>query len=220
MIKVLAVIAFIGSHLSLFAAVLIVEDGSLILPNESSIREIDVNSDGINDFVIGGTQVAGSSFVTLSSNKYYAFPATFPDLGGSPAPLAEGALIGAALPSGSAWLNTDVNDGFVEESDIGTSFTILTLCLSSGCSGNFYGGMHPLRAMLGFEFQAQDGVHYGYFDLSFPAFSYGGYVNGWAYETEPNKTIRAQFVPEPSSALLLGWAISIILGVRTKSRIQ
>ncbi len=185
MIKLLAVIAFIGSHLSLFAAVLVVEDGSLILPNESSIREIDVNSDGINDFAIGGTQVAGSSFVTLSGNRYYAFPATFPDLGGSPAPLAEGALIGAALPSGSAWL-----------------------------------GMHPLRAMLGFEFQAQDGVHYGYFDLSFPAFSYGGYVNGWAYETEPNKTIRAQFVPEPSSALLLGWAISIILGVRTKSRIQ
>jgi len=186
----------------------------LTLPDSSSYTFYDVNADGVNDFAIGGIQVFGTSFATLQENRYLAIPASFPNLGGEPAPLGVNQILGSTAISNLAWLNTDPLDGFVSPNEVGNRNTLLTRCLNTGCVGTFYTDFisGQLNAFLGFEFEAADGVHYGYFDLTFNPLSRGGFINGWAYEDEPNTSITTAFlnVPEPSSFLMIIFGIVFV----------
>ncbi len=188
---------------------------SLLLPNEGvSDTRYDLNFDGIEDIRIGGLDIVGPVLITSAANKYLAVPAVFPDLGGEILPLGENSLIGPILPGGLAWLNTDVTDGFVSPEE-GDGFVSLITCLNSGCSGSFYPGFETLRAFAGIEFEAADGIHYGYLDITIPPRGRGGFINGWAYESEPNIAIRTAFIPEPSS-LFLSFVGSIFFLMRKR----
>lgn len=185
----------------------------LTIPGFSGSRLYDVNFDGQDDFVFGGLQVLGTTLGTIGSNRYLAIPASFPDLGGRPVALREGSILGPNVPNSLAWLNTDPLDGFVSEDEIGTRNTTLTRCLNTGCTGTFYTDFiqGQLNAFLGFEFQSEEGTHYGYFDLTFNPLSTAGFVNGWAYESDPNTPIETvSIIPEPRTLGMLLW-LSVFL---------
>ena len=191
----------------------------LTLPDASGYTAYDVNFDGTDDFSIGGIQVFGTSFATLQSNRYLAIPALPPNLGGEPEALGEGSILGpTALPS-LDWLNTDPLDGFVSPDEVGSRNTLLTRCLSTGCTGTFYTDFiqGDLNAFLGFEFETAEGRHYGYFDLTFTPLSTGGVINGWAYESDPDTPITTAFlIPEPSGVLML--VLGGLLGAMHRKR--
>lgn len=193
----------------------------LTLPDLASNERFDVNSDGIDDFTFGGVVGIGTAFGTIGSNRYLAIPAILPDLGGSPAALQPNFTLGPAVSPSFEFLSTDVLDGFVSPEEAGFQNTNLILCLSSGCTGNFFNSNFPgsgndLNALLGFEFEAEDGVHFGFFDLTFTPFSTGGFINGWAYESEPNTPITTRFltVPEPSVLFFSFFGLIAVLGRR------
>lgn len=187
----------------------------LTLPDASSDQRIDVDFDGVDDFYIGGLQVLGTSFGTIASNRYLAIPAIPPNSGGEPEALGAGIVLGSTEPLSLAWLSTDTVDGFVASDEAGDQFTVMTLCLDSGCTGTYYTDFiqGPLDALLGFEFESSQGTHYGYFDFTFTPLSTGGFINGWAYESEPDTPITTRFlrIPEPSTSLLSFFATTLCL---------
>jgi hypothetical protein len=194
--------AFVSSLLPVSGAVVIYAPPEPILLHQGDPSDVryDLNGDGRMDIQISGYNTMFTSVGMIGTNRYLAIPAVWPDLGGYPVPLAQGVILGGdAVPgSGFAWLSTDVVDGFVSEDEIGQNGAILALALSSGISGTFYPGDEPLRAFFGVEFQSEAGTHYGYLDLYMPAYSIGGYIMGWAYESEPGVPIVTTFIPEPS----------------------
>lgn len=183
----------------------------LLLP-EVGISDVryDLNFDGIEDIRIGGLDIVGPVLITSAANRYLAVPAVFPNLGGEIVPLNEGTLIGPNLTIGLAWLNTDVTDGFVSPEE-GNAFVPLITCLSGGCSGSFYPGFETLRAFAGIEFEASDGTHYGYLDITIPPRGRGGFINGWAYESEPDTGIRTVFIPEASFPMMASLGLAMCM---------
>lgn len=176
---------------------------------------IDIDGNGTDDFRFGGLPNASSVVITERANRYLGTPAIPPNSGGSPAALLDNTMIGGnSTPSGLVFLSSDSADGFVSPDQNTGLLANLFLCVSTGCSGEFLGEPgFTQRALLGVEFEAEDGIHFGYFDIETSVFR-DSVILGFAYETEPNTPILATFVPEPSSAMLvLG---SLILGLRRK----
>jgi hypothetical protein len=195
--------SLLGTQPLLGAVVVFIPPAPLFTTEEitSSSFPIDLDGNGTDDFQFGGSVIRGTVFRTERANRMVAIPATPPDLGGSAIPILPGVEIGSILPSGVAWLSSSV-DGFSEPDVLPGTFSLLTLCVSTGCTGLFY-DPSGLRALLGVEFEAEDGLHYGYFDLDFGLGGLSAEIRGWAYETEPNTPITTAFVPEPSASLLL-----------------
>jgi hypothetical protein len=180
----------------------------------SSAFAIDIDNNGTDDFQFGGSVIRGSVFRTERANRMVAIPASPPNVGGSAVPILPGVEVGSILPTGAVWLSSSV-DGFTEPEALDGTFSLLVLCVSTGCEGLFYspGG---LRAMLGVEFLAEDGLHYGYFDLEYEPGGVNARIWGWAYESEANTTIVTALIPEPSWWLLV--VPMTILGITRRSR--
>lgn len=124
---------------------------------------------------------------------------------------------GDSTPSGLVFLSTDPVDGFVSPEETTGIAANLFLCLSTGCTGDFLGEPgFTMRALLGVEFEAEDGIHFGYFDIETSVFR-DSVILGFAYETEPNTPILATFVPEPSSASLALGALGFVCFRRKRS---
>ena len=160
----------------------------------------DLNRDGVPDF-----RFAGDFLVAVvhgfNGNRLVSMLSAPPDLGADVLPVQAGAVLG---------LNT-----LLEAGD----------WLGHADNGGYWFGLFLLQyedAYIGVEFQAADGVHYGWIQYTgygvpqFPAYDEngnfqgfylnwdhpGGMINSWAWETEPGKAIVAGVVPEPSAALL------------------
>ena len=158
-------------------------------------QNIDVNADGLVDFVFESSQ---RSFRILPEglNAAIARQNPLPDRSSYATPLLLGAGIGSMAPTGLSWVQTeDVGGG-----QIGPTFTA---CTTEGCLGDFTG----LDAFLGVRFQGSEGLHYGWMRVSVPfAGVNGGWIHEWAYETRPGEAILAGAVPEPSTWVLLATA--------------
>lgn len=154
----------------------------------------DVNGDGVADFrFTSGSFVA--AIMGYGSNQFVSALAVPPDQGGYVIPVQAGSVIGAdtALLSGDWHHHTD-----------NTSQPHLS-------SGYSLGLLQHTSAYIAVSFEAEDGIHYGwihYMGFDSPDNDYflpgvpGGFINAWAWETEPGKAIVAGAVPEPSAALL------------------
>ena len=95
----------------------------------------------------------------------------------------------------------------------------LMICLVQGCAGWFRGQ----DSYVGFSFEEEDGVHYGYIeiagnDIDQQGFPFGGQLVRIAYETEPGRSIVTGAIPEPSSSLLVCLAVAVTLGIRRKEQ--
>ena len=64
------------------------------------------------------------------------------------------------------------------------------------------------RGFIGIQFELDDGLHYGYFDLVTSGSFAGAALLGWAYDTRPGVPIFADAVPEPST-----WALFVLGGL-------
>jgi hypothetical protein len=163
-------------------------------------RLIDVNGDGLVDFVFESNQ---RSFRVLpeGQNAVIARQNPLPDRSSYATPLLPGIEIGSLPPTGLNWVPTE----FVGGGYIGPTFTA---CTTEGCLGDFTG----LDAFLGVRFQASDGLLYGWMRVSVPfAGVNGGWIHEWAYETRPDTPILAGAVPEPSTwALLIGGSVLMV----------
>jgi hypothetical protein len=169
--------------------------------NEQSLG-IDIDGNGTQDFRFGGVTRIGSLIVTERNNRYFGKAASFPDLGGLPSALESNSIIGN-VDANLVFLSSDSGDGFVEPGEINVGATLYQ-CITTGCIGNFLPAAEhlPFRRFLGFQFEAETGTHFGFFDLDYQAYERRAIIKGWAYESEPGVAITTSFIPEPSAALL------------------
>jgi len=56
---------------------------------------------------------------------------------------------------------------------------------------------------MGLQFDAADGVHYGWVEMSTSTTAFEATIHSWAYNIVPGESIMTGAVPEPSSALLV-----------------
>lgn len=127
-----------------------------------------------------------------------------PNLGGPVASLYPGFSIGPSLlGSDVRWISSDIIGGYVSPDELTTS--IIIQVFFSGSNTQF-----TERSAIGVEFEAEDGIHYGYFDISpSPWIETRITLHGWAWETEPGKAILAGQVPE------LGVTMLLVIGIIT-----
>ncbi len=192
-----------------------------VLPEPLVIREhfggrhdpIDVDGNGTVDFTFGSDY----EFVGLRterSNRAIIQTTPPPDVGGPLQPLSPGYMIGSipgpANGIETAWISSNPRDGYVEPGELW--FISISLVVSTGSASAF--PEWGLRAPVGIEFEAEDGIHYGYLDIRAGKGYAGITLYGWAWETEPGKPIVAGLVPEPSSALLAGMGLAFMLAGR------
>ena len=118
---------------------------------------VDLDGNGTVDFQFGGSDTLGTAFEKEGNNRFIGLPDPPSNVGGSGFPLQDNTLIREIAPNGLTWISR--------------GSTILASCRSTGCSGLFYSdiqeGITSIRGLFGVEFEAEDGVHYGYFDLEF-----------------------------------------------------
>ena len=166
--------------------------------NPPTPHSLDIDGNGTIDFSFFGDSV---SFVGMRSegiNRYLITPSPPPNTGGPIAALEAGFLIEAQSDDGNLdWFgdNYDYWSGLMQE-------------LSTGTAGEFWG----TRAYIGIEFQMDDGMHYGWFDVEGSSSSPYAEVYGWGYETDPGVSVLAGagVVPEPSTfSLLIGGLLTI-----------
>lgn len=151
---------------------------------------IDLNGDSLVDFTIG----YDSSNVVLRTeraNRLVGQGNPPPDQGGLVQRLPEGFLIGPELADATVgWRSADPAQGYVsdgEEAFVG----IATSCnQTSGCSST-WPLLETQRGFVGVEFELEDGVHYGYLDLAVAGWRPLVWLNGWAYESQPETPIVA-----------------------------
>jgi MYXO-CTERM domain-containing protein len=186
-----------------------------VLPTSSSVPW-DINGDGTTDFNLFGEYQAAAhmTFTTPGTTNRTGMRFTLPGLpstrglfahkgaagngflgtigGGTVggiliAPLTAGAVIGDNIPAGAFHLSHN-------------TFTFTR-------SHSAQDGLHFGDQLIGFEFTATDGTHYGWADVLISDGSLT--VNEWAYNATPNASIPAGEdagpVPEPAqSAAALG----------------
>lgn len=147
---------------------------------------IDLDGAGVIDFTFG----ASINFVGVRSegqNRYVILPSPPPNIGGPVEPLYPDYEIGPELDGGLAWDGTN--------SDFGG----FGIWFDTGSAGNFRGH----HAYTGVEFYIDDHIHYGWINLMIGHDGPYGEIYGWAYESNPNTSIIAGAIPEPSTFLLL-----------------
>lgn len=160
---------------------------------------IDINGDGIVDFTLD-TSFSGTGIVTLGVNRGVIRLDPPPNIGGPPVSLPRTFVVGSTLEP------LDMEALFWDAGGL----TIVQV-LSTGSTSEFNG-----RGAIGIEFQAADGVHYGYFDISAgPGYS-GITLYGWAYESQPGVSISVAHVPEPSALIFSGMATIFFLSRRRR----
>jgi hypothetical protein len=122
---------------------------------------VDVDSNGTVDFTFG-YNFSAAGIRTENHNKIIISLDPPPDIGGPPTPVTLGYHISSTLTPllerNLYWASSNYIARFVLPDE--PSFATIVLVLSTGSSTKFNG-----REPLGFEFHAEDGIHYGYFDL-------------------------------------------------------
>ena len=87
---------------------------------------------------------------------------------------------------------------------------------TSGSSGYFIN----VSGYFGIEFKIEDNTHYGWVHITNETgLGHGGFIDGWAYETDAGVGILAGLVPEPDVGLMFFvGAIGLIVRRRCSSR--
>ena len=179
-------------------------------------EQLDVDGNGAVDFTFG-YDFSAVGLRTESANRAAILPSSPPNIGGRPFQIPIAYVIGSTLePSGNTnllWSSSDFVDGFVSPGE--NRFMGIVQVLSTGSSSSFNG-----RGAIGIEFEAADGIHYGYIDIdSGPGYA-GLTLYGWAYESQPGVAIPAGQVPEPSHIMLLVTGSVVLLTKRQRNQKQ
>lgn len=175
-------------------------------------RDIDLDGDGEPDFFTS-TSPNLASIIPVGNNRVLAVSALPPNLGRWIEPLMGGEIIGETTDFSRIWSGLDDR---VNQFDNGGS--AIYFCNARGpigvppdCTSVIPDG-NEIR-FVGLEFESGGNTKYGYVAISVDVLTpiHLVKVNGWAYETEPNKAIFAGTIPEPSTVLfsLLGVVLAL-----------
>ncbi len=139
------------------------------------------------------------------SNRFISTLAISPNVGGKVYPVSFGSILGSdvSLLTGDWHHHTD----------------------NSGADGFGLSAMQSVNAYIGVEFEIDGAIHYGWIhyigfhhpDSGIPLDVLGGFINSWAYETEPGASIIAG-IPEPSTCGLILLSGLAMIGRRTRNQ--
>lgn len=173
---------------------------------QPDIHDIDMDGNGTIDFSFSGIWHISVDFRSENSNRYLIVPDPPPNIGGAVSALESGFMIDAGSGDGSLdWFGDDYE-----------YWSTLMLNLDPGEAGEFWGQ----RAYIGVQFQMDDGVHYGWFDVEGGASGPYAVIRGWAYESTPGMGLIAGAIPEPSTLILFAAGATAIILSRRKKKIR
>jgi hypothetical protein len=195
---ILAVVLFVRatvSHADIVYHSANITIGDVMFPQSDEFFDLNLDGNSTVDFSFTSNLAGSAEIYRHSGNQYLIHPSPPPNIGGGVAALDSAYVIGS---------NSD--DGSSEEWFGREGWATLILILDTGTTGEFYHN----RAFVGVEFEAEDGVHYGWIDVEGATWSMENHlltdssliIHGWAYESTPGVGIAAGAVPEPSSVAL------------------
>ena len=154
---------------------------NLPIYGEPQNQQIDLNSDGIDDFEFTSIWMDIGVDVTVSplgDNRLIAAGNGYDALA-----INGGGMISESAPSDGQWIELPAyfNGHYLDQT---------------------YGQFYNINAFVGVELQIDGNTHYGWIQFDNPEPIYGGYVTGFAYETEASSAIEAGAVPEPGTIIL------------------
>ena len=165
-------------------------------------QDIDLNGDGVPDFNLSSWNGMDINLAPLNNNAIISVPEPPLDLGAFIYAFNQGAPISSSLDPVLVWWGSDGNGppGIVSASNIGSI-------------GYFQGNTD---AYAGIRLDVAGSLYYGWIQIhNFTA--NWGQISDWAYESNPNTSILAGAVPEPSTwALLMAGAATLFF--RCKGR--
>lgn len=169
------------------------DDPNLLAPGAILTSPFDINSDGAVDFTFLQNGIF-SSLTSTGNNRYVGFIDPTGFYSEQVVPVQAGRILGTGVSFElGGWYRGD-------EIGVGSGFLL---------GYDTSGFMQFADAYIGVEFSADDGVHYGWihyvgFSVAKPfAISLnGGFIDSWAWESEPGKAIVAGVIPEPTIPLL------------------
>lgn len=169
--------------------------GDVMFPQSDEFFDLDLDGNNIVDFSFTSSLSGSAEISRKNNNQYLIHPSPPPNIGGPVAALNAGYTIGSQSENSNSeeWLGLDGWDSLI-------------LIVDSGATGEFYHN----RAFIGVEFEAVDGVHYGWIDVEGASRSMEHHlltdssliIHGWAYESTLGVDLVAGAVPEPSSLIL------------------
>lgn len=169
--------------------------GDVSFPKTAEYFDLDLDRNSAIDFSFTSNLAGFAEVSRNGKNQYLIHPSSPPNIGGTVAALNAGYTIGSQSGNSYSeeWLGLDGWDSLI-------------LILDSGATGEFYHN----RTFIGVEFEAVDGVHYGWIDVEGASRTMENHlltdssliIHGWAYESTPGVGIVAGAVPEPSSLIL------------------
>lgn len=172
-------------------------------------QPLDINGDSLVDFVFG-VNVTAVSVQGSGGNQYLIAPSPPPNIGGPVAPVGAGFEIGP-------------NSGNVDELDWYNSnpfYSDIVIGLSGPDGFVLIGAFVGQRAYMGISFDIGGDTHYGWIDMYVSDIGPGALIYGWGYESDPNTSILAGVVPEPSTIILFATGSLALLYTRAKKRIR
>lgn len=182
----------------------------IVVPLNGGVVQFDINGDGIPDFGLSATDFADTS--TLAA-RHKGRPPLGGVAGGHlrvvPAQTAnEVAVLGGfSLRPFAAALPPGVAIGAGRHFDAGTILMAGIVVTGCGGSSQAYGnwkGTHPPHAYLPVKFADSGGqIHYGWVRISVTESDivFSATIDGYAYETVPNKTIISGAISGPEASL-------------------
>ena len=172
-----------------------------------SYEPIDVDGNGTTDFTFG-YNFQGVGLRTEGSNRSIIRLVGGPNIGGRLTPLEAGYRISPTITQTGfdplEWASSDYLGGFVSPGE--NAFQTIVFVVSNGSTSYFNG-----RSSFGVEFEAADGLHYGYIDIDAGPGYAGMTLYGWAYETTPNTPIIVGSVPEPGRVAFMMFGAAALL---------
>jgi hypothetical protein len=168
-------------------------------------RDIDLDNDGVADFNLNSPDSLAINLTPLNNNGILSVLEPPPDIGAFIYALPAGASISPSLNPAFVWFDRNSSGG---SATIVASSTI-------GSLGYFQGSTD---AYAGIRFESGGNFHYGWLHIQ----NFGlnlGQISEWAYESNPNTSILAGAVPEPSALALLTVAGIALLARRKRAAI-
>ena len=178
----------------------------------------DFDNNGSTDLTISGngsTSFTSSMFVTQHGrNQVWSLAggAGGGDIGSHAIALVGGSTFGPSM-------NSDVPVIGWHNNDDTRHFSVLMEAFSGRpASGFFFPSYLFEQKYLGFRFEREGALHYGWMALS-GYFFYGEeiYVYSWAYESQPDTALVVGQIPEPAIPVLLG--LTLWMGMRRKRHV-
>jgi hypothetical protein len=173
-------------------------------------RAFDFDGNGSTDLTISGngrSSYTSSMFVTRNGrNQVWSLAG---GVGGGDTGSHAIALLGGSTFGPSMHSNVPVI-GWHNDDDTGHFSVLMETYESNPASGAFFPSYLFEQKYLGFRFEREGALHYGWMALSGFAF-YGEeiYVYSWAYESDSDTALIVGQIPEPTVPALLGFALWI-----------